>query len=262
MKNKMNFNWHNYYFNLKYETQLTESLINKAIDNWTTKTQSKVAGWTESNHVIVLFRIATPSNTYKTIGTLQALNIEDIQYYKNYIINRLASANSGYADLELTKIIFSYGVRSGKAPANLMSDASLNADKIIFQNYRHFKLPNSLNPLAYGSVISSSPYGSIEDDGYQATLYIMQSHLGNVYHIIAKEVGDEIINSVSVFIKGMLMMSYTDKSIIDEVNGKFMRIIGKNHYIFDENGNLELFYVEKPTKYIAGVPYGTNTTQN
>jgi hypothetical protein len=248
MKNK--FTWKNYTFYLKSEAILSEKLINLAVTNFF---DVEVAKLPSNHHIVVIFRIVSSDNIHKTLGSLKVLNKEDVDYYKAYINNILAYKLNEYDDIEISKIVFSYGIREGLPPENTKV---IPEGKSILQNYKHYKLPITMDPLQYGNPVNVFNV----NDGL--TVYVIQSNNGNVFNIevtINSETNLKT-NEVKAFRKGMLILTYEDTQI---EGGNFIRTINNNKYHYThppalvslsgkgEDGQLELFYVEKPTKYIS-----------
>ena len=236
MKNK--FSWKNYTFYLKSEAVLSEKLINVAVTNFFDVEVSKL---TSNQHIVVLFRVVTPDNIHKTLGPLKLLNKDDLEYYKTHIGNILAYKMSGYDDVEITKIRFSFGVREGLAPENTKE---ISEGKSIVQNYKHYKLPITMDPLGYGNPLNVF---NLSDS---VTVYWIQANNGNAFNIktsINPETGLKV-NNVEAFRHGLLTLTYEDTQL---EGSKIMRTINNNIYYYDAEGNLEFFYVQKPTKYIS-----------
>jgi hypothetical protein len=86
-----------------------------------------------------------------------------------------------------------------------------------YQNYSHYKLPITINPLNYGKLI--------EQIGNK---YIIQINTTNVVIIIQKD----NTNFVKLFRKGELMFEYKD-IIISDIS--FSRTISDQKYTFEKN---------------------------
>jgi len=84
-----------------------------------------------------------------------------------------------------------------------------------FQNYSHYKLPITINPLEYGKLIEQFE-----------NKYIVQLNTTNVFVILEKQ--NE--NFIKVFKKGELMFEFTDVKISDI---KFIRTIQDQRYTFE-----------------------------
>lgn len=193
-----------------------------------------------NQHVITLFRAQTSSGIYFTLGRLQKLNNYDQDYYINIIIAILDIKSNDYNNELITKIVISFGKRDGVAPLNPKNINITFTPTSTYQNYKHYKLPVTMNPLEYGSnpVLANN------------SLYVVPITPLTIAKITIKNKGME--NKIDIYKNGKLVISYTDKKI-DQNN--FERIIGLNKYIYsrvDENHDykLDLFTVNKPNKSI------------
>ena len=135
--------WCNFKFKLKKESLVNKKLISIAINNFYTNEIPKglETFLAEDKHIIVLFRIQTIDNQYKTIGTLQILNTDQKSknYYIEYINNQIDFVLSGYSDFTIKAIFFSYGFRSGLAENSILQ--SKDFEPTVMQNFNHYKLP-------------------------------------------------------------------------------------------------------------------------
>ena len=139
--------WDHYYFDIENST-LTKALIAKSVNSFW-KEISKIIY--SDQHLISLFRFKTNENIILTLGQLQKLSIEDKDYYINYIYDVLSFKGEDYKDKIITQIIFNYGTRSGSTEKNiLLKDVIKNTD---YQNYKHYKLPITVDPLDYGKIL-------------------------------------------------------------------------------------------------------------
>lgn len=195
MKNniKTTFNWKNYIFFLKNEAVISEKLMKIAITNFWKVEMSKVP---TDYHILIMLRVVTTDNLYKTLGTLRVLNKDDLDYYITYINAILSLKLNDYEDLKISKIVFSYGIREGLAPINTKE---IPEGKSIMQNYKHYKLPISMDPIHYGNLINTfnkSETGEV--------IYVVQSNKGNVFEIEVLENNDGYkTNKVKVFRNGL-----------------------------------------------------------
>ena len=112
-----------------------------------------------------------------------------------------------------------------------------------------------MDPIQYGNIINVF---------YSETSYVVGSAKasnGNVYNIQISENNSNSFktNNVKVFRNGILTLSYTDTQVAEN---KFIRTINNNKYHYNMDGELELFYVEKPTKYISTLQEHKNFDRN
>src|ERR1700760_503040 len=192
--------WDNFRYPLNEEALINQKISNDSIDNFWLKVVKKVK---PNNHLFILFRVKT-SDHYLTLGYLQKLNLNDKEYFKNIYID---------------EIIISYGIREGKIIRAEVKQTS------NFQNYKHFKLPITLNPLEYGYVIFQSE-----------NHYIVEINTGTIATIHIKEDKSEKYILVSIHRNKNLLFTYKD-ILID--NNKIKRIINKRTYIYSKGENNE-----------------------
>ena len=131
---------------------------------------------------------------------MQIINI-DQQSKKNYITyikNQLDFVLSGYSDLTIKAIFFSYGFRNGLAENSILQSKDFKP-RAITQNFNHYKLPLALDPVNYGNIISIN---KLDSDN---SLYIVQLENGNVFNIISKRINNLVINNVKLFRNGQLV---------------------------------------------------------
>jgi len=96
-----------------------------------------------------------------------------------------------------------------------------------YQNYKHFKLPITMNPLEYGKLI-------IQKD----ELFIIQVNKTNIVLI---NQFDEF-NQIKLYKEGDLMIEYKDHKV---TNNQFVRAINNKKFTFKNN---ELTHIERTMK--------------
>lgn len=168
----------------------------------------------------------------------------DKKKYTKYIINYLSLKSNGYAEFNINQIIFSYGIKDGIIESNIQSNNPLN--KSITQNYKHYKLPVTLDPLAYGKLINTINLSTKDNNIIQ---YYIQVTSLTLFIINQSIIDDKIINKVSVFRDGDKVLEYIDTFKNNDTN--FVRIIGQKIYYYSLDGKLEYFYHQKNTNYIS-----------
>ena len=117
------------------------------------------------------------------------LNIEDKEYILNKIIEEMENKSEYYLETSITSIIFSYGIRDGRAIEKV-----INTD-IQYHLYHHHKLPITMDPLKYGKLIDR-----FEDR------FVIQVNPKNVAVITQNEEG----NLVKFFKSGELTYQYLE----------------------------------------------------
>lgn len=142
--------------------------------------------------------------------------------------------NNHYKSISIIKISINFGVREG----TFENKPKVSIDKHQFQNYKHYKLPVTLNPLEYGTLIKFYK---------ESNEYLVQITPLTQSNIKVKESE----NLVEIIKSGHIILIYQDRKIN---NTSFERIIGNNKYIYviktDNKYKLDLFTFFKPINYI------------
>ena len=223
LKKFKSINWNNY--TIKTEpTIFSKDLLKTTLTKfWSEIIEVNVS---ENQHILLLFRLQWSDNQFVTIGNLQRLNLEDKDYFLDFILDEIKNRGDYYLESSIISVVFSYGIRDGRT-----IEKQFNT-KTQFHNYQHHKLPITMNPLEYGKLITQI-----------GNEYIIQINKTNVVKIIQ----EGITNKVELFRSGILTYIWTDARIDDNT---FSRILGRKEFIF-KNNELFLFKTEKPVKFIS-----------
>lgn len=239
-KRKKTF-WDDYHYDLTGKIVLNDALIKAAIDSFWKKIVSEI----KDEHIIALFRIQTQDNIIWTIGNLTSLSKDDKKYYYDYIINRLYIKDDEYRNVNLTKIIFSFGIRNGIIEKKKLINEYIDKDLTIQkQLYRKYKLPITMDPLKYGKLI-------ILEKGDQGNSYYMKLTPLTFAKIIKT---DTLKNDVIIYRKGNPILEYNDTHIIKDGINYLVRNINSNKYYYQLDGNLALVCINKLCKFIKPLP--------
>lgn len=241
--NKKNILWATYTIDLKKPSIIYKSVIDFAIKKFWSNNINNIEN---NKHIIVLFRIVYINGIYNTIGNLQKLNKEDMNYYINYIIDILSIKSNDYKAEPINKIIINYGVRDGLA---VIKNENITLRKNIhLKRYKHYNLPVTMNPLEYGELLHY-------DKALKMYLILIKPLL------IAKIYIKKLVNNVEILKSGKLVLTYKDKFINEQ---SFERIIGYNHYVYIKENDifiLDLFKVEKPVRFIESKKVDKNINE-
>jgi hypothetical protein len=90
---------------------------------------------------------------------------------------------------------------------------------IKYQNYKHYKLPITINPLEYGKLIYQDPIKNI---------FIIQINKTNIAYITQFEK----FNNIKLFKEGDLMFEYKDIKINEN---SFIRSLGNKKFGYKNN---------------------------
>lgn len=206
--------------------EITKTHINTFLKDYISKLNN-------NQHILILFRIQWNSFRFATIGQLQSLNIEDKDYFYNYILNVIPLKDDIYINKPILNIIFSYGVRDGLSQSKTF-DLDINS-----QTYYNFNLPITFDPLHYGKLIHKTN-----------NIYFMQLKNNNIAIIETKDK----MNKIKLVKDGTIVYEWIDKFIDSST---FIRQIGKNKYTF-VNNELKLLTVDKSNKFIKPITKATS----
>ena len=112
---------------------------------------------------------------------------------------------------------------------------------IKFQNYKHYKLPITINPLEYGKLIY-----------HNDNIYIVQFNRTNVV-LINK---NDLENHVKFYKEGVLIYEYKDLKLS---NNSFIRSLQNNIFTFKDN-KLILVNTQKSIVYRFNINQLNRTT--
>lgn len=96
---------------LKNKVTLNHEVITESVTSFFDKYVNHIY---DNEHIICLFRLKTANNVILTIGQLQTLTKEDLNYYVDYIEGVLSIKSDEYNEDIIQDIIFSFGKRKGK----------------------------------------------------------------------------------------------------------------------------------------------------
>lgn len=237
------FKMQTYQFHLLNEQSLSNQLIETSITKfWEEKIIGKKV-MLENKHLILSYRALCSDSTIFTLGQMIRVNItkESLDYIINKVQTILALKDDGYKNKGLNSIIFHYGFVEGKAPI----DNRIVETSNMHQNYRHYKLPITLDPLKYGTCVFKEG-GTAQDKG---NFYILQSNTGNLFKILqyVDSVTGLLNNNVELIRNGISGLIYNDQEISKSI---FTRSIGANKYYCNEEKGVEFFQSVKQNKYI------------
>jgi hypothetical protein len=211
MTNKNYISWNNYSIILDENKILSSTLIRATLTDFWNENLKKYLRKGDK-HISIIFRVQYEDGTLASLGKLQKLNRGDLEYYINYVIDRVGLLNDSYSQNKITRIIFSHATRDGLAPKN-----EIKFRDLITHSHNKHKLPISFTPLGYGKVIHT--------EGNTFTIMI-----DNILIILTQvEENNTKINKIKYFKNGTLLFEWFDKLLSDS---SFLRTIGKTSYLF------------------------------
>jgi DNA polymerase type B, organellar and viral len=226
-KNKSQvLHWSNYMFDLDTITLISNALIKKSIQTFWNKHAIHI---NDNQHLLLLFRIQDESGIWSTLGRLQKVNKNALQEFIDFVIGILEIKSDEYNEIVVKRIAISFGIRDGKITTR---------KEIVpvksFQNYKHYKLPQTMDPLKYGAnpIIATDSIYVVPITPLTTAKIIVQNNE----------------NHVDIIKKGNVILSYVDRLINPT---RFERSIGSNKYVFIQNEQLEFDLVLTTTNKSA-----------
>jgi DNA polymerase type B, organellar and viral len=185
----------------------------------------------DNQHIWMLFRLQWSNNQFVTIGKLVKLNKEDKNYVFDLIMKNMEDKSDYYKEQSLNSMIFSYTIKKGRAKDKITLESNINQQ---YQNFKHHKLPITMNPLEYGLLIEKSD-----------NKFIVQINRTNIAIITQY---DEL-NEVKFFKEGQLIYKYKDHKIDDST---FIRTLNNKKFTF-KNNELVLLTINKSSNFIKSL---------
>ena len=160
------FKMQTYQFHLLNEQMLSNNLISQSITKfWEDRIIGNKVLNDQNKHLILSYRALCSDSTIFTLGQMIRVNItqESLSFIINKIQTILQLKDEGYKNKGLNSIIFHYGFLEGNAP----TDNRITETSNMHQNYRHYKLPITLDPLKYGLCV----FKEVRDKGLASLLH-------------------------------------------------------------------------------------------
>jgi len=181
--------------------------------------------FSNNNHMFILFKIKYNNGEFSSIGKVQRINITDLSWYIDFIIEQMKFKSEYYNETPIVEFIFSYGFKDGKIPNKTIKIFEYN------QNIKDIKIPISMIPSDFGTIVKTIK-----------SIFIIQNELGQT--ITLEQIGKN--NLVSIASKGKVLISFEDKFIEEN---KFVRTIDNKKYYFINNKEIVKVDILK-TKFI------------
>jgi hypothetical protein len=178
--------------------------------------------FTNNNHMFILFKIKYNNGEFSSIGKVQRINITDLNWYIDFIIEQMKFKSEYYNEIPIVEFIFSYGFKDGKIPNKTIKKFEYN------QNIKGIKIPISMIPSDFGTIVKTIK-----------SIFIIQNELGQT--ITLEQIGKN--NLISIASKRKVLISFEDKFIEEN---KFVRILDNKKYYFINNKEIVKIEILKP----------------
>jgi hypothetical protein len=158
---------------------------------------------------------------YRSLANLRSVNFNDKDLFIEYLSESLGHLTEGYVTTPVSKITFSYIIKSGLAKDHLKLLQDLESKSVTTHSFNNLNLPLSMDPADYGDIQNQSKI-QINGETVERFTIINQSKIFNVDRYVST-----LKNQVTIL--GILNYSWTD-TLLD--NGVVQRVIGKSEIYF------------------------------
>ena len=199
---------------------LTSEVLESYITNFWNDIFSSIK---DTSHLMLMCKVEFNDGElgYRTLGDLRRVNFSDKELFVEYLSLRLGLLNESYTSYPISKLTFTYIIKSGLATDNRRLLQDLTNKSSTTHRFNNMNLPISMNP---------SDYGTIEIDNYIHVngnsvhrFYVVS---GNRSYLIDVS-NDGLTNNVRI--QGAVDLKWIDTKISE---GVFKREIGKSVIYF------------------------------
>jgi DNA polymerase type B, organellar and viral len=219
----------------EYKISLNNKIFTKNLfENLIKKFWNKIEyRFTNDNHLYLLFKIQYNDGNFASIGSLQRLNKDDLNWYIDFILSLVQFKSEYYKTNQIKEIIITYGFKNEKIPNKIIIASTTKTTE-----FNKVNIINSMIPSDFGSILKT-----IKTEN--STIFIIQNELGQTITLEQFE----NYNLVTIAAKGTILISFKDEFIN---NNEFIRIIDNKKYYFKDNLQV-LFMKELKTKFISKI---------
>ena len=199
---------------------ITNELLTIYINRFWSDIFSKIKN---NKHLMLMCKVQYLNSDlgYRTLGDLRSVNFDDKELFTNYLVQRLGLLNEEYTTYPVTKISFSFFIKSGLATESKNNLMSPEIKTSTVHNFNNLSLPITMLPSEYGDIISQSVH--IVNDVKINRFIIVNG--GRTYQIDSSL--DKLVNKVKIL--DSTGTTWTDTSISEDV---IRRDIGKSAIYF------------------------------
>src|SRR5882757_783819 len=139
-----------------YKIMLTNQVLSAYINKFWVEIFTSIK---DNTHLMLMCKVEFTKEElgYRTLGHLRRVNFNDKELFIEYLSLRLGILTEGYTSNPISKICFTYIIKSGLAGDNdrgLLQD--LSTKTFTAHRFNNMNLPITVNPEEYGEVISNS----------------------------------------------------------------------------------------------------------
>ncbi len=185
----------------------------------------------DNKMVILLFRIQFEDKTFRTIGNLQKIKLNDFNILYNLLTSLLTILSDEYKNLAIINIVFSYKIIDTDNKVSKIDNNNIfKTNKIPTFKFYGYNLPLTIDITKWGTILS-------QDNNH----YLIKRSNSDLLYDITIEPLWNIIKILDS--NNNIILTFKDISDINDKNS-FTRIINNQKYFF-KNGELILKILNK-----------------
>ena len=181
----------------------------------------------DNSHLLLMCKVQFSDEimSHRTLGHLVKVNFADKELFIDYLSKRLSILSDSYITVPISKISFSYVIKSGETTdleRSLLNDVS---DRPVGNHsFNNMILPSTMNPSEYGEIILDN-YVQLEGEYFHRFVAVKgdKTYQIDVYN-------DGLINKVRIL--GNINLSWIDTKIGEIGTDIFKREIKKSTIYF------------------------------
>lgn len=214
---------------------LTTDILSVYINNFWLDIFKPLQGVNKYRHLMLMCKVDfVGSETgqevgYRSLGRLRSVNFNDKDLFIEYLNENLAHLTEGYVTTPISKITFSYIIKSGLAKDHVKLLQGLESKSVTTHLFNNLNLPLSMDPADYGTITLDN-YIQVNGKSYH------RFHIENgtkIFQIdrLVNQGGESMIVGATNIIKilGVLNYSWVDTLLHD---GIVQRVINKSEIYF------------------------------
>ena len=195
---------------LSENTTITPQVLSSTVNKFWSEVFKPLS---KNSHLILMCKVNYLDSGYKTLGDSRRVNIEDLNLFIDYLMDKVNILNDSYTVLPCSSIEFTYIIHKTKADDNRLLKQKIDY-KPATHGFNNLKLPLSINPEDYGVLI-----GTMDLDA-DTKRYIVRND-SRVFSIEISQNG--LVNKVRI--EGPIDIIWTDTKLNENT---FKREIGKS----------------------------------
>ena len=136
---------------LSENTTITPQVLSSTVNKFWSEVFKPLS---KNSHLILMCKVNYLDSGYKTLGDSRRVNIEDLNLFIEYLMDKVNILNDSYTVLPCSSIEFTYILHKTKADDNRLLKQKIDY-KPATHGFSNIKLPLSMDPEAYGVIVGT-----------------------------------------------------------------------------------------------------------